>query len=112
MTLQRGEIWRAHLPTAPGHTQSGTRPVLVVQSSKFSLPTTLIIPFTSTLAATKFAGTRLIQPSPGNGLSLPSVALVFQLRALDNRDFDKKLGQMSAAEFADLFALLDELLER
>ena len=42
-------------------------------------PTILLIPLTSRLDAQRFAGTFLVEPSKSNGLSVASVALVFQL---------------------------------
>ncbi len=83
--MKRGEVWRVRIPFAPGHAQAGDRPALIVQNDQFlaSLPTVLIVPFTSTTAAGRFAGTLSVQPDGANGLTLPSVALVFQVRAID-----------------------------
>ena len=77
--MRRGELWRVRIPFAPGHAQGGDRPALIVQNDALtaSLPTVLIIPFTSTQAAARFAGTHLVSPDGRNGLTLPSVALVF-----------------------------------
>jgi mRNA interferase MazF len=102
------------IPYAPGHAQAGERPALIVQADALiaSLPTVLIVPFTSTLGATRFDGTLLIQPDAQNGLHLPSVALVFQLRALDKRDFLHRLGALDAATLQRIYELLDRLTGR
>jgi mRNA interferase MazF len=76
------------------------------------LPTVLIVPFTSTLAAARFAGTLVVQPDSQNGLRMPSVALVFQLRALDKRDCLQRLGFLDAQTFDQILALLDDLTGR
>jgi mRNA-degrading endonuclease toxin of MazEF toxin-antitoxin module len=78
--MRKGEIWRVRLPFATGHKQSGERPALIVQDNSFtgSLPTILAVPFTSKLNAKRFPGTIVVQPDGKNGLTLPSVALVFQ----------------------------------
>jgi len=49
-------------------------------------------PFTSKTAAARFPGTVLVQPDAQNGLTLPSVALVFQLSTQDKRNFVTQLG--------------------
>jgi mRNA interferase MazF len=82
--MKSGEVWRVRIPAAPGHAQSGERPAAILQEVSFnnSLPTSLIVPLTSKLAASRFAGTVVIQPDQQNGLTAPSVALVFQMRTL------------------------------
>ena len=47
--MKRGDVWRVRLPTVPGHTQAGERPAIIMQDDSFnvSLPTVLIVPFTS-----------------------------------------------------------------
>jgi mRNA interferase MazF len=85
-----------------------------VQDDAFnaSLPTVLVVPFTSTQAATRFAGTLVVQPDNQNGLMMPSVALVFQLSALDKRDCLRRLGTLDQNTLDKVFALLDQLTGR
>jgi mRNA interferase MazF len=112
--MTRGEVWQVRIPYAPGHAQAGERPAIIVQADPFiaSLPTVLIVPFTSTAGAVRFGGTLLIQPDAQNGLSMPSVALVFQIRALDQRDCVRRLGVLEAPTFERGLALLDQLTGR
>jgi mRNA interferase MazF len=112
--MTRGEVWQVRIPFAPGHAQAGERPAIIVQADPFitSLPTVLIVPFTSTPGAARLDGTLVIQPEPQNGLSLPSVALVFQLRALDKRDCLRRLGVLDAQTFERVLSLLDQLTGR
>ena len=112
--MKKGEVWRVLIPSAPGHAQTGERPAIIVQELGFnnSLPTTLIVPLTSKLAAARFDGTLVIQPDPQNGLIAPSVALVFQLRTLDQRNCVKPLGILDAATLDQIFDLLDQLTGR
>ena len=109
--MHKGEVWRVRIPFAPGHTQAGERPAIIVQNDRLisSLPTVLIIPLTSTLAATRFDCTWLIQPDPQNGLTVASVALVFQVRALDKRDCLYRLGVLDQQTFAQVLTLLNHL---
>ena len=112
--MKKGEVWRASLPFGPGHTQAGERPAVLIQDDAFnsSLPTVLVVPFTGTLAASRFAGTLVVQPDTQNGLSVPSVALVFQLSALDKRDCVHRLGILNQNILDQILTLLDRLTGR
>jgi mRNA interferase MazF len=109
--MRKGEVWRVRIPFAPGHAQAGDRPALLVQEDTFiaSLPTVLIVPFTGTLAAARFPGTLQIQPDGQNGLTTPSVALVFQLRALDKRDVLSRLGVLDSNSLGQVLDMIRQL---
>ena len=85
------------IPFIGGHEQADERPALIVQddAATETLPTVLIIPFTSVMGASRFTDTMVIQPDPQNGLITPSVALVFQIRALDKRCFLRRMGELN-----------------
>src|SRR5262249_36627305 len=106
------EVWRARIPSAPGHAQAGERPVVVVQNDPFTatLPTVLIVPFTGSQGATRFPGTLLVQPDAQNGLTTSSVALVFQARALDKRDLVTRLGALDTGTLDQILDLLRQLI--
>src|SRR4029079_1529165 len=110
--MRRGEVWRVRLPPASGHAQAGERPALVVQNDAFpaALPTVLVVPFTGSLAAARFAGTLRVDPDGTNGLTTPSVALAFQLRAIDRRDGVQRLGEVDATTFAAVVDLIRDLI--
>jgi mRNA interferase MazF len=112
--MKKGEVWQVRIPPAPGHAQTGQRPAIIMQVDTFiaTLPTVLIVPLTGTLAAARFDGTLVIPPDPKNGLTVPSVALVFQLRALDKRHGLQPLGVLEPATLDQVFALLDQLMGR
>jgi mRNA interferase MazF len=78
--MHKGEVWRVRLPFGGGREQAGERPAIVIQDDAFiqTLPLVLIVPLTGEMAASRFAGTLVIQPDSQNGLTVPSVALVFQ----------------------------------
>lgn len=112
--MKKGDIWRVSIPPAPGHAQSGERPAIILQELVFnnSLTTTLIVPLTSKRAAARFAGTLVIQPDANNGLAAPSVALVFQMRTLDQRNCLARIGTLDSATMDQVFDKLDELTGR
>jgi mRNA-degrading endonuclease toxin of MazEF toxin-antitoxin module len=109
--MRRGEVWRVRLPPASGHAQSGDRPALVVQDNAFTatLPTVLVVPFTGNLAAARFAGTLRVDPDGKNGLTTPSIALAFQVRAIDQGDCVQRLGEVDAATLAAITNLITDL---
>ena len=57
----------------------------------------LIVPFTGTQATLRFPGTLAVQPNGQNGLTVPSVALVFQLTAIDKANCLQPLGVLDPA---------------
>jgi mRNA interferase MazF len=111
--MEIGDIYTVEIPASDGHEQAGTRPAIVVQDPQYEvqLSTVLIVPLTSRLAAQAFPGTFLIRPTSRNGLSVPSVALVFQLRAIDKRRLKRKMGRLSAAHLAQLQQHFKALLQ-
>ena len=74
----------------------GRRPAVVVQanSTDASLGTTMVVPMTSRLTALRWPHTIQVDPTPQNGLSVPSVLLVFQLRNIDKRRLNTQLGRL------------------
>lgn len=107
-------MWRVRILPGGGRVQAGDRPAVILQEDVYiqSLPTVLLVPFTSSLAAARFDCTLVVQPDNQNGLTVPSVALVFQARALDKRDFLQRLGALDAATLGQVFAILDQLTGR
>jgi mRNA interferase MazF len=105
--LNHGDIHRVNLPDRGGREQRGRRPAVIWQDTAAfpRLPTVLTIPLTSKLDTQRFAGTYLLQPSPENGLTVSSVALVFQLGAADVARVEDRLGTVGSADMAGLRAL-------
>jgi mRNA interferase MazF len=112
--MKRGDVWRVNLPSARGHTQAGIRPAVIVQEDQATaaLPTVLIVPFTGTQAATRFQGTVPVQPDGKNGMTVPSIALVFQLTAIDQSNCLQPLSVLDPATLDQIFAELDKLTGR
>ena len=110
--MKQGEIYWVELGEARGHQQAGRRPAIVVQSEATTqiVPTVLMIPLTTRLDTLRFPGTVLIEPDPQNGLKRLSVALVFQLTAVDTRFVRERLGQLSAEKLEEILRALSELL--
>lgn len=111
--MKKGEIWRVRLPHLPGHGQSGDRPAIIVQNDTqiSSLPTVVIVPLTGSSAANRFPCTIEIPPEASNGLTVPSVALAFQIRALDKSYFLSKMGTISQLQLDQVLALIEQLVK-
>jgi mRNA interferase MazF len=109
--MKKGEVWRIRFPFVRGRTQAGERPAVIVDNepSLSSLPVVLVVPFTSQLAAARFAATLLVQPDGINGLAVPSVALVFQLGAQDKRNFLDRLGELDAPTMDAILVIVRRL---
>jgi mRNA interferase MazF len=109
-----GDIHWIELPPGTGHEQSVRRPAIVVQDASYAgaLPVVLVVPLTTAAATLRFPGTLLIQPDPDNGLRQPSVALVFQMRAVDRRRISGRIGTLGQGDLAGIFAALDQLMGR
>jgi mRNA interferase MazF len=112
--MRKGDVWQVSITFTSGHVQAGDRPAVILTEDAFipALPTLLLVPFTGSRGAVRFPGTLLVQPDGRNGLTVPSVALVFQLRALDKRDFRYPLGVLDATKLDEIFAELDKLTGR
>ena len=113
--MARGGILKVDLPAPSGrvgHEQVGHRPAIVVQTdaTDASLPTTMIVPVTSNLSALRFSHTFRVDPSPQNGLTRPSVLLVFQLRAIDKRRLGNSIGRLEQRHLQQLETEMRRLL--
>ena len=60
----------------------------------------------------RFAGTTLIRPTAENGLREVSVALVFQLRAIDRRRIQERIGAVNVEALDAMFEELGKLTGR
>ena len=60
----------------------------------------------------RFAGTTLIRPTAESGLRQASVALVFQLRAIDRRRIQERIGTVSVEVLNAMFEELRKLTGR
>jgi mRNA interferase MazF len=105
--MTRGDIWLVDLTDAKGHEQRGTRPAIVVGGAN---GLTLVVPLTSTMSSARFSHTCIISPTPHNGLDVDSVALVFQIVALDRARFRHRIGAVGEPHRLAIVALIRDLL--
>lgn len=98
--MARGDVLLVSLPASGGREQAGRRPAVAVQADLEGEPMLMVVPVTSNLAALRFAFSVRIEPTAANGLAVPSVAMVFQMRAIDKARVIRKIGQVSDEDMA------------
>ena len=94
-TYLRGEMYYADLSKGIGSEQTGRRPVLIIQNNvgnKHS-PTVIIAAITSKTDAKAKLPTHYYLNAE-NGLELPSVVLLEQLRTVDKRRLENYIGRL------------------
>ena len=106
--MKNGDIWLVDLSDAKGHEQRGIRPAIILGSAN---GITLVVPLTSSVNNARFSHTYNISPIPHNGLDAESIALVFQIVALDRERFQHRIGAISEPERLAIVALIRDLLE-
>jgi mRNA interferase MazF len=109
-----GDLYWVELPARGGRAQAGRRPAIIMQAEARAagLPTVLLVPLTSQMDALRFPGTILVEADGRNGLRRASVALVFQLTAVDRRYVVSYIGEISEAALQQIQSALDELTGR
>lgn len=103
-----GEIWLVDLEDAKGHEQRGTRPAVILG---LSTGLGIVVPLTGNMNSARFPHTHLISPTSRNGLDTDSVALVFQIVAVDSVRFRHRIGIIDDPDLEAIKALLIDLLK-
>ena len=106
--MKNGDIWLVDLSDAKGHEQRGVRPAIIMGSAN---GLTLVVPLTSSMSSARFSHTYILTPGPHNGLDADSIALVFQIVALDRDRFQHRIGAISEQQRLAIIALIRDLLE-
>lgn len=103
-----GDIYLADLEPVKGSEQGRKRPVVVFQNPDLGKYTSTVIcvPLTTNISRSGLPGTCFIKKDEG-GLTQDSIALCFQLRAIDKSRLVKKYGALNTKT---LNALADAIL--
>ncbi len=112
--MQRGEVWDVDFPppVADGDREmAGPHPALVMSARDYGQnPMVVVVPFTSKMQALRFPYTLLVQPTPQNGLTMPSVLLIMQLRAVMKVRAKALMGRMETETMREADRLTREML--
>lgn len=106
--MRKGEIWIINSEDSSGHEQSGIRPAVVVSDVVAHI--IIVVPFTSNARALRFAHTVQFSPTDLNNLSSNSIAMIFQLRAIDVKRLERKIGFLSANEIKSVGLEIKKML--
>lgn len=109
--MARGDILVVGLPESDKREEKGNRPAIAVQTDAANSPMLMVIPVTSSLRALRFPFTVPIEPSAMNGLTLSSVAMVFQLRAIDKKRIIRKQGELEVEYLKQIDAEIWRMLK-
>ncbi|ABR50224.1 transcriptional modulator of MazE/toxin, MazF [Alkaliphilus metalliredigens QYMF] len=93
MVVKRGDIYYADLSPVIGSEQGGVRPVLIIQNdigNRYS-PTVIVAAITSQINKAKLP-THIEITASDYGLPKDSVVLLEQIRTIDKRRLEEKVG--------------------
>jgi len=97
--VRRGEIWLVSFDPAVGHEIMKTRPALVIQNdvgNRYS-PLTIVAAITSSLSPVPYPVEIQVDPTAANGLDVRSAIRLDQIRTIDRRRLQRRLGVAGAA---------------
>ncbi len=98
MNAKRGDIYYADLSPVIGSEQGGVRPVLIVQNdigNRYS-PTVIVAAITSQISKAKLP-THVEITAKEYGLPKDSVILLEQIRTIDKKRLEEKVGNIDEA---------------
>ena len=107
--MKKGDIYLFDLISTLGHEQSGFRPAIIVSQANTGM--IVVIPLTTNLEALRFSYTLSILHNALNNLTQNSVALVFQLKSIDQKRMKKKIGHLGDQDLAKLEKTVKDLLD-
>lgn len=111
--IKRGDIYYANLSPVIGSEQGGIRPVVILQNdigNKYS-PTTIVAAITSQLNKSRMP-THVGVSGKNTDLPRNSVVLLEQVRTIDKKRLQKKVGKFDASTMEAIGRALDISLGR
>ncbi len=90
---------------AEGHEQSGERPAIILAVHN-EANLCMAVPLTTNLETSRFPFAHRINPSTNNGLTRPSVALVYQSRCITVTRLIRRMGIIDQDDLNSIFILL------
>ena len=104
----RGDVFMANLDPSQGSEQSGTRPVVVVSRDAINhySPIVVVVSLTDSGNKKKTYPSHVRIPAGMGGLSMDSIALCEQVRAINKTRLRRHLGRMDKSTMAEIEAAL------
>lgn len=107
--MKKGDICIIDLSLGTGHEQSGKRPAVLISDTKTNI--VIIVPITSNQEALRFQYTLIIAPDKQNKLDQKSIAMIFQLRAIDKKRIIKTIGRLNKNDGDSLDKIIRKMLD-
>jgi mRNA interferase MazF len=100
----RGEVYDARLDPIEGSEQAGVRPVIIVSRNAINAALSIVIavPCTSYRPGRRRYPSRVLLHPPEGGLTVDSLALCEQVRALSKTRLSRRRGVLSPAALAQV----------
>lgn len=102
--MKRGEVYDAALDPTPNSAQAGFRPVIIVSRDALhnAFPIVIAVPCTTQRQGRYVYPSRVVLRAPEGGLSVDSVALCEQVRALAKSRLMRLRGALSEGSLAQI----------
>jgi mRNA interferase MazF len=113
LPVQRGDVLLANLQPTEGSEQSGTRPVIVVSRDAINKnsPVVVVVPFTDAANKTRIYPSHVRFKAGVAGLTIDSIAVCEQIRAISKTRFKNLLGKLTKSEMASIDAAIQITLD-
>lgn len=109
--MKQREIWFADLNPAKGSEQKGHRPFVIVSGNMLNKYLQIVIACPLTTKIKAYKGNVILKPDDINGLSKKSEVLTFHIRSISKDRLIKKIGSITASQFAEIKQTLDDILK-
>lgn len=102
--MKRGDVCDARLNPTEGSEQAGTRPVVIVSRDAINAfsPVVIVVPFTNAANVKRTYPHTVLVPQGEGGLSVDSVALAGQVRAISKSRLIRQRGTLSPETISKL----------
>lgn len=113
MLVQRGDVFLADLQPTEGSEQSGVRPVVVVSRDALNnnSPVVVVVPFTDAKNKTRIYPSHVRFKAGVAGLTIDSIAVCEQVRAISKTRLKRPFGKMTKADMASVDAAIKITLD-
>lgn len=106
--MKKGNVCLIEFISFKNHEQTGLRPAIVMSEETANL--ILVISLTSKEEALKYNFSLKIAPTPKNGLDINSIAMIFQLRAVDKNKIKRKIGTIEKEVLENIEEKIKQIL--
>ncbi len=111
LNARRGEIWWADGDPVQGHEQAGRRPWLIVSSSLLNRTGMVFAMPLSSKRLSRSVPLHVLVSPPEGGVTIPSLILCDQMRALDLGRLQSRVGSVASGTMQSVEKVMRRLLD-